>query len=635
MIRKLILVATFLLILIARVLSQVSFAQTELSATQRELISKYEKESQEYKNKGELKKTAQLLGKIAFIYLESKQFNNAIESFKEAANISAEIKSYSDVKTIYSNIGLIYTDQENYPQALNYFDKSLKVRRFIGKDEDISAGLTDVAYVLTIQAQHMESIKKLLEALDLAMKANNQRLILKCYAMLMENYRALGITSKYQEYFNKYTDYQTYVQKENIKEQYTEEQIKTLADKERTELESKAKVLELELINLAKKVNEDELKNIIKRKDTEYKLQEEENKRKQKELELLKKEDELKAKTIEMQNTQQRQQQIIIYGSGTMLLLLIALAILMLKNIRNKRRDNRLLERQNFEIAAQKVEVEKKSHELEAAFKKIKTQNKNITDSINYAQKIQRAMMPEEHIVMSHLQESFIFFRPRDIVSGDYYWFQSVNRKVNGVHENKVFMAAVDCTGHGVPGALLSMVGYNLLDDIVLNRHVTKANRILEELHKGIRSSLKQQSSDNRDGMDIALCVYDKNRNVVEFAGAKNPLFYFQNGAMIKIKGDVMPIGGFKIEEGERLFTNNEVEITSPTTFYVFSDGFADQFGGDLGRKFMISRFRDLLEELSYLPMDEQKSMLETVLEGWKGDHEQTDDLLVIGFKLE
>ncbi len=279
-----------------------------------------------------------------------------------------------------------------------------------------------------------------------------------------------------------------------------------------------------------------------------------------------------------------------------------------------------------LEIEQQKHEIEVQRDLLAKQNEEIRRKNKDITDSIEYAKRIQKAILPLEETIKEHLPESFILYRPRDIVSGDFYWFAYKN--------GKIIIAAVDCTGHGVPGAFMSMIGAEILNTIVLSQNVTDAAEILNLQNKYIRAALKQDTSDNQDGMDMALCVIDKEKGIVEFAGAKNPLIYItKDGELHKIRGDRQSIGGFQYTKQVN-FTKHTIEIDSPMWFYIFSDGYQDQFGGAERRKFMTRNFYDLLHSIHDLPMDEQKRVLEETLETWMGGTSQTDDILVIGFKL-
>jgi len=258
--------------------------------------------------------------------------------------------------------------------------------------------------------------------------------------------------------------------------------------------------------------------------------------------------------------------------------------------------------------------------------------SQDIINSINYASRIQSAMLPQPQHLQQSLPDSFIFWQPRDVVSGDFYWFAEVDETPTS---KKQVVSAVDCTGHGVPGAFMSMIGNDLLNDIVNRRRIIRPERILNEMHRGVVKGLKQMETSNRDGMDMSLCVIDKKTNLVEFAGAKNPLFYIRQNEMYEIKGDKQPIGLMRREMSERDFRGHLIEVEEPTWFYLFSDGYQDQFGGPKGRKYMKRRMKEFLLKIhKQLPEFQHKSLKDNINE-WKGKNSQTDDILVIGFRLE
>ena len=305
-----------------------------------------------------------------------------------------------------------------------------------------------------------------------------------------------------------------------------------------------------------------------------------------------------------------------------------------------------------IEQEKQKVEIERQK--VEEVKKIIEEKNKNITDSINYALKIQEALIPKVKTVRQYFNDSFILFKPRDIVSGDFYWIAEV--------ENQIIITVADCTGHGVPGAFMSMLGIAILKEIVVKEYITQPALILKRLRKEIINVLHQTGAEGEqiDGMDMALCAIELtplstslktcfpspneegNCCKMQFAGANNPLYIihtdnsdlttFQKLSNLdEIKGDKMPIAIHRIMEN---FTNNEIQIYKGDTIYLFSDGYADQFGGDENKKITSKRFKMLLTEIQQLSMEKQKVALEKFLFSWKGNNEQIDDITVVGIKL-
>lgn len=270
-------------------------------------------------------------------------------------------------------------------------------------------------------------------------------------------------------------------------------------------------------------------------------------------------------------------------------------------------------------VTERTIELKDANDQLSVAFQDIK-------DSINYAKKIQDAILPLDEEIRTALPDSFVLFKPRDVVSGDFYWF---NKK-----EDKIFIAAVDCTGHGVPGAFMSMIGSSLLNEILSKKGPHDAASILKKLHQGVRKSLKQDrdSYESKDGMDLALSIYDPINNTVQYSGAKRPLFFFRNGEFQEIKADKQSIGGLEMEDNYT-FTNHNFELQKGDTFYMFTDGYVDQFGGEHEKKFSTKRFKDTLLGIQADPLKLQGNQLNQIIENWKMNTEQIDDILVIGIR--
>ena len=256
----------------------------------------------------------------------------------------------------------------------------------------------------------------------------------------------------------------------------------------------------------------------------------------------------------------------------------------------------------------------------------LKKANTAIHSSIRYAKRIQNAILPPTSVINGIVAESFIFYKPRDIVSGDFYWFAS--------SENKRFIAAVDCTGHGVPGGFMSMIGNQLLNEIVFRRGISRPDLILDALNTGIVATLRQDRNAMRDGMDLSLCVIDYEEKKIEFAGANNPLFYVKDNTPHFVKGSKSGIGG-SIAKKVKEFNLQEIPFDESATYFLYTDGYQDQFGGSEGRKFLGKNFRNFLYEHHQKSMDELGALLENQLTEWmRGKHRQIDDILVIGFRL-
>jgi serine phosphatase RsbU (regulator of sigma subunit) len=296
----------------------------------------------------------------------------------------------------------------------------------------------------------------------------------------------------------------------------------------------------------------------------------------------------------------------------------------LLKMREDLRENERLLEakviERTEEVVRQKEEIETKNQELEVLYK-------HVTDSIKYAKRIQEAILPPDSLVKRVLPNSFVLYKPKDIVSGDFYWIDE--------KDDKTMFAAVDCTGHGVPGAFMSIVGYNILKHSVNNNNFTTPSLILDALNEGVSETLHHghEESNAKDGMDLSFCTIDYKNMELQYAGAFNPLYIIRDGELMQTKADKFPIGLF-LGEQKKKFTNHTFKLKEGDVIYIFSDGYADQFGGPNGKKFMANHFRDLLLGVHKHPIDKQKEILNKTIEEWRGPLDQVDDILVIGVKI-
>ncbi len=270
------------------------------------------------------------------------------------------------------------------------------------------------------------------------------------------------------------------------------------------------------------------------------------------------------------------------------------------------------------QVKERTYEVIEKGRKLEIAYKEIR-------DSINYAKRIQESILPDSEKISAVFNNSFIFYKPKDVVCGDFYWF--------GQKGDEAIIVAVDCTGHGVPGALMTVIGNSLLNQIVNSTGVTSPSNILTQLDMKLHETLKQHGNIiTNDGMDVAVCRYRISKNEITFSGAKRPLYLFKKGELIEIKGNKCPIGSFGHELNKR-FSEHKIAVNQGDTLYMFSDGLQDQFGGADGKKFMIRRFREMIQEMQHLTMNEQCKRIENELNQWQQNYEQTDDMLLIGIR--
>ncbi|MCB9182537.1 MAG: SpoIIE family protein phosphatase [Flavobacteriales bacterium] len=278
-----------------------------------------------------------------------------------------------------------------------------------------------------------------------------------------------------------------------------------------------------------------------------------------------------------------------------------------------------------LKVAERTEEVVRQKEEVERQSRKVVELYKNVTDSIRYAKRLQDSILPPERRIKDLLPDAFVYFRPKDIVSGDFYWMERVS--------DRVLFAAVDCTGHGVPGAFMSLIGHNGLNQAAKERGRVRPSEVLYELNRIAFEALHKDREQHlvRDGMDMALCSYDPATGLLEYAGANCPLYVVRDGEVLIYPPNKNAIGSFDLNGA--VFAEHRVELRPADMVYIFSDGYADQFGGPKGKKFLYRRFRDLLLEISQQPTDRQRALLHEAFNSWRGAHEQVDDILVIGMR--
>jgi len=557
-------------------------------------ISNYKKATEKYKegvgiaehlnNKKLLAQGYNCLGNLFGL---QKQLSQASEYFNKALVISKEIKDVRKVAVILSNLANIEYSKayvSNDYKTCNIVYKEALEWAILAKDTgQIISVVGNWGMSFSDEGKFDLSIEQLNYAVNLAKESNHQSDLISLYHYLGRTYSFMKQYDKSMSSYNeslqlafdfKDVDFQSenyYCLAElnydigKYKEAYDYfEKFKTTEDT----LTSKAVVNEL---------------NTIKVKyDTE---------KKQKEIELLK----VNANKDKIMKTS------LLIGS----LFLLALAFLLFNRYKLKSKTNLLLEKQNAIITEK---------------------NKDISDSINYAKKIQDAILPNTHDIKQVFPNSFVLSLPKDVVSGDFYWF-SENEKY------RLFVVA-DCTGHGVPGAFMSMIGTTLLNNIVNERKNFKPDIILNELRKSIISDLKQgEDSQNKDGMDISLICIDKESNLLQVACANNPIWIVkQDNSLIEIKADKQPIG--YVSNNQKDFTLQSLELEKGDIVYQFTDGFADQFGGLKGKKFKYSQLKEIIIGLKTTSINEQEDVLKQVFLNWKNNVEQIDDVLISGIKI-
>ncbi|MCK4922453.1 MAG: tetratricopeptide repeat protein [Bacteroidales bacterium] len=513
----------------------------------------------------------------------------ALENYKRALELSESAGIKDGIGSQSLNIGEIYLNQGKTEVALEYFLKSIDAFEDINSI-NITNALNYLGKVYVIYEDYDRAFQYQQESLEISKRFGAKLNTAEALLALAETYY---ITGKY----NKALDYN--------------EQARVIASEtgaifsEMSAVEALAKIYH-SLSDFDKAYSF--LTNAWVLKDSIYaeKNQEQINKlRIQYELNDMLQENEFLRRDIELQALKNSQQKIFILALFLGIGLTFFFVIFLFRmNKQKKKKANEILGEQNIMISGQK---------------------KEITDSIKYASRIQRAVLTPEDEISKMLPDHFILYRPRDIVSGDFYWITKIKERIMCIN--------ADCTGHGVPGAFMSMLGIAFLNEIISRNPDIDANDLLNELRDHIIDSLRQRgkAGGSQDGMDLAAMIIDNKKSLLQFAGANNPLLLYRKGKLIEYKPDKMPIGIH--ERAGKSFTNHIIKLRKNDVVYTFSDGFPDQFGGPKGKKFMTKNLKHTLEDIHKIPMSDQKLKLEKILDDWMAGVDQIDDILVIGIR--
>lgn len=516
------------------------------------------------------------------IFKYQKNYEQAVLYINKAIQSFENIKDQRGIGYGYIRLGEVYQEQGLYREALKAYEKSLEVRISLKDKSAIESTTNRLGNLYELMNDYPQAIKYLTQSLEIGSQINDLKSIAGTQADLSRLYFKQGDDDKAIEYAEQSLELgQKLDTRESIK-RASQVLAEIYAKKENYQ---KAYYYQSILMEMKDSLFNQESFIRINNLQKNYETQ-----RKQAEIDLLNKDKQIQNLILN----------ILIGG----LLLFLFLVFALYRINRHRKNVNKILNNQN---------------------KIIEKRNEDITASINYAKRIQDAYLPSSERIAKYLPEHFIFFKPRDIVSGDFYWFAEV--------EKKIVLAAVDCTGHGVPGAFMSLIGNNLLNQIVLNMGVTMPEVILSAMNAGINEVLQQKQTQNRDSMDVALCVIDLKNKVLEFAGAKSPLLYIQHNQLYFIKGNRSTVGDIDRED-VKIFVKHTIDISIPTTFYIFSDGFPDQFGGSENKKFLTKNLKELLFSIHQRPMREQETLVQATFRDWIGDYSQIDDVTVIGVKI-
>lgn len=541
---------------------------------------------------------ANTLNNIGNVYYQQEKFDQALEFYQNSLALSDELGDKNSMAGKYSNIGGVYLVMGDKEKALTNTEKALSLQKNIGDDKGQISTLNNLGAYFKEVGDLDKSLAYFLDAEKIQKRIGDH------------SYSTITLTSIGEIYTDKKQPnvglgYLTRALRESKRYGSTEDQISVFEKLSQTYADAGEFERSYDFQQLAKSVR-DSLERVVSSRELAEMQVKFETEQKQREIELLGKEKEVQ----ELKLTKQTAVRNMIIAFAILAVLLL---VLIYGRYRTKKKANEELGRKNEEIEQQKKTVEEK--------------NSEITSSIQYAKRIQDAIMPSMDEIRTALPESFIFYRPKAIVSGDFYWFSKQG--------NTSFIAAVDCTGHGVPGAFMSMIGNDHLNHIVNVERRTKPDVILNRLHREIQATLKQKhgETDNHDGMDIALCAINHDEKKLYFSSANRYLYLIRNGELSETKGDHFNIGGI-MHEDVRNYELHEFDLQKGDAFYFFSDGVSDQFGGERSKKFGYKRLKNLLTEIHQKPMDDQKIEFEKTLIDWMGDNDQIDDFLLIGIRV-
>lgn len=499
---------------------------------------------------------------IGTIYENSGLPFRALEYYEKSLKISTDISDTRGMAMTYDNLGDIYFKEAVYGKAFSYYTLGLESWEKSGIAIGISTGKNNLANVL-IQMNKWEQAKIFaLESFEIANELNYPGDLENCAKTLVEIYQHESDFEKAFFYSSLY-------------------------------------------IKMKEKVKSEENVNEAYKKSMQYEYQKESLK------------DSLEfQKEREVNSVQLKQQETQAYALWGGVALLSILFLVGLRSFLRKKKDNEL-------IHQQKIEVETKNEEIERQHQALANTHQEISDSITYAKRIQNAILPTDEKLKSQLNESFVLFLPKDVVSGDFYWIQEVN--------GELLVAVADCTGHGVPGAMVSIVCHNALDRVVGEFGISEPGKILDRTRDIIIETFESKSDFVRDGMDISIAKINFDNNQIEWAGANNPLYLISEHELKIISPNKQPVGKFDKSES---FRSHLIDVNEGDLIYLFTDGYMDQFGGEKGKKYKYSKFRDFLIQIHEQPLENQKEELLTEFVNWKGSQEQVDDICIIGIKM-
>ena len=547
---------------------------------------------------GDKKGIGSTYNNIGNIYSSQGNYEKALEYYSKSLAIKKEIGDKRGMALCYNNIGVIYMNQGNYEKALEYYSKSLAINKELSDKRGMALCYNNIGIVYEEQGNYEIELEYYSKSLAINKELSDKRGIRRSYNNIGLVYRDQGNYEKALDFLLKSKEISQEINTiENLDE--TSEALSEVYKK----LGKYKQALEMHELYM-------ETKDSISKMDAEealYKFEVDKEYQLKKQSDSIKHADEIiiqqaenLAKEEQLKSEKQRR---------TGLLVIVGLVLVSLGFVFVQLRKTK----------AQKVVIEGQHQNLNES-------HREITDSINYAKRIQDALMTSAVYIKDVLPESFILFNPKDVVSGDFYW---VYRSPKG----QIYFTVADCTGHGVPGAFMSMIGTSLLNEFIIENNTEDTAEVLTKMRAQIIKSLDQKGlqGENKDGMDMALCKYDPKKGTVQYSGAYNPLIHISKNEINQLKGDSQPVG---LHTGKKLpFTSKEIQVAKGDMLYIYSDGFPDQFGGEKGKKYLSGKFKKFLLSISDKPIDEQNTLIKAEFTNWIGDHEQIDDVCVMGVK--
>jgi len=566
------------------------------------------------------------LNKLGHAYWKENSLDRAVESFKELQDLTKKIGNTGGVERLYNILGQIYYEKGDNENAIAAYSESLAMKRRGGYKEAIVSELLNLASIYTYTENRQKAISAYNEALNIALELNNLIMLRSAYGGLTENYNALGQADKAMQYYEDFVRLDRHMKQSEFKDFASKSAARI------REVDSARFRSERELSLQSKILNETQDSLI-----TSTIL----NRQRQLEITNLEQEKQLQESKIREQEAQVRYEKNLRNYFIIAFFVLLIFVAWMFFLYRTIRKTNVALEEKNALIILKSTELEQTNFELNVKNRKIEEQkdeltkqkdeltkkNLQITESITYASKIQKAILPADIAIRSEFPHSFVYFRPRDIVSGDFYWYVR--------HNQTVWMAAVDCTGHSVPGAFMSMMGYSLLNEIVNEKRIDNPVAVLHALDKGVINALHQRNSnvEATDGLEISLMKYDIDNRRVHLVNTNQTIVLYQNEKFEIIEGDYYSIGGDFLAFENKEFIEKVFDVEPGAKVFLFSDGFEDQFGGPHNKKFLFRNFLSVMKENIHKSMIEQEKGLDVAFTEWRSGHEQTDDVLVIGIE--